>query len=54
MSMTDKEIYSVSEVAKLKGKSRQTIHQLIRTREVKVERVGKIMVIHKNELHKFD
>lgn len=54
MEKSSKQLYTVTEVAKMKGTSRQNIHAKMRTRDVKFERLGKLIVIPKTELFKFD
>lgn len=50
----EKQLYSITEIATMKNKTRQTIHQLIKTREVKTIKVGNYFVVPKEELYKFD
>lgn len=50
--MADKRLYSVQEVAKILGKSRQQINLDIRFNKIKAEKVGKAYVITIQELNR--
>jgi len=46
--------YTIAEIVKKKGSSKQNINELIRTRQVKTIKKGNVLLVHKSELHKFD
>ena len=53
MDQKVKEFYSVTEIAKRIGKSRQRVLQIIKEKDVKKERHANTFAIPKSELYKF-
>lgn len=52
MIILDKEIYTIKEIAKMKGQSVQALHQIARRRKITGKRIGFMRVFNKEEMEK--